>query len=355
MAGLLDIDMNTPEGQGFNNALMQAAAMLLTPRHRGGGVGSAFAAFPQAIEQSKQAAMRNRLLGLQESQLGLQTAEAKRKAEADALARTNLARFIAGLPPEQQAAATLAPEKAAESRLPGKPQLVKYYDAQGREVNGWALPGQEPTPIGGAKAQEQLEIERLVAARDRLPEGDALRGIYDGRIQKLTTHAPGAKVEVNMGQKGFENTRALRNDFTALPVTKAFNEMQGTADIIKGALSNPSPANDMAAATKFMKMLDPGSVVRESELGMAMSATGLLDKVLNYANMIVKGHKLTPAQRKDFYDSTQRMMADATKRYNAEVARFRKEASRWELDPDSVAEPAAMPPSVDDLVKQYGG
>lgn len=72
MAGLLDIDMNTPEGQGFNNALMQAAAMLLTPRHRGGGMGAAFAAFPQAIEQSKALAQRNRMLGLQEQQIGLQ-------------------------------------------------------------------------------------------------------------------------------------------------------------------------------------------------------------------------------------------------------------------------------------------
>lgn len=96
MAGLLDIDMGTPEGQGFNSALMQAAAMLLTPRHRGGGVGSAFAAMPQAIDRAKQQAMRERMFGLQEQQLGMQGQrlgfemdEAQRKAaqERDLKAR----------------------------------------------------------------------------------------------------------------------------------------------------------------------------------------------------------------------------------------------------------------------------
>lgn len=72
MAGLLDIDMGTPEGQGFNSALMQAAAALLTPRHRGGGMGAAFAAFPAAIDRAKQQAMRDQLLALQQKQVGLE-------------------------------------------------------------------------------------------------------------------------------------------------------------------------------------------------------------------------------------------------------------------------------------------
>ena len=149
--GLLNIDMTTPEGQGFNSALMQAAAMLLTPRGRGGGIGSAFAAFPQAIERAQQQAQRSRLLGMQEQQLGLQTAEAQRKAQAQALQQQNLMRLIAGLPPEQQAAAMVAPEKFAEAQLPGKPQLVSFFDDQGREQKGWARAGESPAPVGGPK------------------------------------------------------------------------------------------------------------------------------------------------------------------------------------------------------------
>lgn len=152
MAGLLDIDMNTPEGQGFNNALMQAAAMLLTPRHRGGGMGAAFAAFPQAIEQSKALAQRNRMLGLQEQQIGLQTAEAKRKAQAQAAQHQNLMRLIAGLPPEQQAAAMVAPEKFAEAQLPQAPKLETIFGPDGQPQKAWVRgPGADPVPVGGSQ------------------------------------------------------------------------------------------------------------------------------------------------------------------------------------------------------------
>ncbi len=73
MAGLLDFDMQNPEAQGFNNALMQAAAALLTPRHRGGGMGAAFGAFPREIDRAKANAMREQLMALQGRQVGLQT------------------------------------------------------------------------------------------------------------------------------------------------------------------------------------------------------------------------------------------------------------------------------------------
>lgn len=152
MAGLLDIDMNTPDGQGFNNALMQAAAMLLTPRHRGGGMGAAFAAFPQAIEQSKALAQRNRMLGLQEQQIGLQTAEAQRKAQAQAAQHQNLMRLIAGLPPEQQAAAMVAPEKFAEAQLPQAPKLETIFGPDGQPQKAWVRgPGADPVPVGGSQ------------------------------------------------------------------------------------------------------------------------------------------------------------------------------------------------------------
>ena len=101
MAGLLDIDMSTPEGQGFNSALLAAAQALLTPRARGGGMGAAFAAFPAAMDRAKQQAMREQLMALQQKQVGLegdklgfQMDEIKRKAEAERIAKQNLATFL---------------------------------------------------------------------------------------------------------------------------------------------------------------------------------------------------------------------------------------------------------------------
>jgi len=95
----------------------------------------------------------------------------------------------------------------------------------------------------------------------------------------------------------------LRKEYNSLPDVKAYNEVNTAYNQIKVATQRPSPANDLAAATKFMKLLDPNSVVRESELIMAVQASGLADRISNTGNRILNGEKLTPTQRKDFFDA----------------------------------------------------
>jgi len=90
----------------------------------------------------------------------------------------------------------------------------------------------------------------------------------------------------------------LRDDFTR--DSTAFREISRQTGLIKAALKDPSAAGTLAAATAFMKMLDPGSVVRESELGMALAAQGVTDRVMNYANVIQSGKVLTASQRQEF-------------------------------------------------------
>ena len=73
---------------------------------------------------------------------------------------------------------------------------------------------------------------------------------------------------------------------------------------------------DLAAATKFMKLLDPGSVVRETELAIAMQASGRLDRLQNYFSLWASGQKLTPTQRDDFKQLSAELYAAAGQAYN---------------------------------------
>ena len=95
----------------------------------------------------------------------------------------------------------------------------------------------------------------------------------------------------------------LRKEYNGLPDIKAYNEVNTAYNQIKVATQRPSPANDLAAATKFMKLLDPNSVVRESELNMAIQASGLYDRIGNIGDRIIKGMPITASQRKDFFDA----------------------------------------------------
>lgn len=183
---------------------------------------------------------------------------------------------------------------------------------------------------------------------------------YKGSFQQFQTEmkrAGASSVSVNTGQKGLDNTLKLRGDFRSEPIYKAHQEMQSAHSQIKQALGQASPVGDMAGATKIMKLLDPGSVVRESELGMAMAATGLLDRVQNYAQMVVSGQKLTPTQRKDFQALADRLYSESVNQYNAKRIEYQGIAERNQLNTLDVLGPESTAPkvSVEDLLKKYGG
>ena len=140
---------------------------------------------------------------------------------------------------------------------------------------------------------------------------------YKGTFEQFKQlNRPVTTVNVGEGQKGFENEMKLAGAFKGEPVYKAFDEMRGSFQQITTGLNQKSPAGDLTAATKFMKLLDPGSVVRESELFLAMQATGALDRFTDVANKIISGTKLTEQQRADFRNVAEQLYNAAATSYN---------------------------------------
>jgi hypothetical protein len=172
---------------------------------------------------------------------------------------------------------------------------------------------------------------------------------YKGTFQdfQLALKSAGAQkltVDMTSGQKGFDNELTLKKTFAAEPVYKAYGEMQSAYGQITDSLKAESPAGDLAAATKFMKLLDPGSVVRESELGMAMAASGALDRLTNLAQMRINGTKLTPTQRKDFEKLSTDLFSTATTTYNSKRSEFEQMGSAYNLNANrALGAPAKMP------------
>jgi hypothetical protein len=128
--------------------------------------------------------------------------------------------------------------------------------------------------------------------------------------------APKTVVDMTGGQKGFENEMALGSKFKAEPIYKDFSDMKSAFSQVVSSLSAGTPIGDVAGATKIMKLLDPGSVVRESELAIAMQAAGRLDRLQNYFNNFMTGQKLTPTQRDDFKSLANELYAAAGQAYN---------------------------------------
>ena len=154
-----------------------------------------------------------------------------------------------------------------------------------------------------------------------------------GRPQVTTNIMPPREI--------FKDSMALKKDFDAQPEVKGFKEVQAAWDQISTALSDPSAANDLAAATKFMKLLDPGSVVRESELVMAMQASGALDRFLNLGQRIAKGHKLTPDQRVEFRSAGEALYNASKQRFGETVGQYEGIAKQYGLDAQFLPKPEA--------------
>ena len=57
---------------------------------------------------------------------------------------------------------------------------------------------------------------------------------------------------------------------------------------------------DLSLIFGYMKMLDPGSVVREGEFATAQNAAGVPERILNVYNRVITGERLNASQRNSF-------------------------------------------------------
>jgi len=99
---------------------------------------------------------------------------------------------------------------------------------------------------------------------------------------------------------------------------KDFRKVGDAFNRILAVSKTPSAAGDLALIFNFMKILDPGSVVRESEFRTAEQARAWLSKaddtnitvptaVRTAINKAVTGQKLLPEQRADFVQQSRNL------------------------------------------------
>ena len=112
-----------------------------------------------------------------------------------------------------------------------------------------------------------------------------------------------------------------------------------------------------------MKMLDPGSVVREQEFANAQNAAGIPDRIRNVYNQALKGNRLNPTQRREFLaearnlaSSAQSRVTNATREYQGIAEEYGYDTTRATGQPDfrNVSGRLGKSEAVDDLLQKYG-
>jgi hypothetical protein len=161
--------------------------------------------------------------------------------------------------------------------------------------------------------------------------------------------------------RGFNRANVLRDEFTSL--TKDYAAVQASFDTIQSVAAKPSAAGDISLLTAYMRMIDPGSTVREGEFATAQNAGGVPQKIIARYNNLLSGERLEPSQRQDFVNQARNMLSGRKQQYDKTRSKYKTLAQRAEVDPiDVVGEDEAVGPggdlstlSDDDLLKALGG
>lgn len=93
--------------------------------------------------------------------------------------------------------------------------------------------------------------------------------------------------------------------------TKGFTEVRSAFDRVNASQDNA--VGDLSLIFGYMKMLDPGSVVREGEFANAQNAAGVPERVLNMYNRVLSGERLNKSQRESFKGQAGQLMEAAGK------------------------------------------
>ncbi len=134
----------------------------------------------------------------------------------------------------------------------------------------------------------------------------------------------------------------LRKEFEALPEIKSFRDVVSSYRQIRAASQQGTAAGDLQMIFSYMKMLDPGSVVREGEFANAQNTAGIPDRVRNAYNRALSGQRLNDNQRKEFMASAGSVVLARRRDYENRAGQFRSYAGEYGLNPDRVAK--ELPP-----------
>ena len=158
--------------------------------------------------------------------------------------------------------------------------------------------------------------------------------------------------DVQQDQRVFQNIGSLRKERRGDATTKDTRALQSSFTKIQDAAKKPSAAGDLNLIFNFMKMLDPGSVVREGEFATAQNAAGVPDQVRNLFNRLREGERLNDKQRKDFSMQAQNVLLGQLERQESQDAEFRAIAEENQLPLSQLG--IRDEDSVEGAIKKFG-
>lgn len=260
-------------------------------------------------------------IGMQRERFDLEKKQFSREQSDAAIKRyAGVLQAIEGYPAEQRQALYA---RARQSMAGHDPEFEGELKGYGVDANDYSAVAPFVYGIArGYQAPKQPEVKevngRLVAVS---PDARSAREIYS---------TPGTG-NFKTGKEAADAAEGLRKEFTTQ--SKDFVTIRNARDQIDAVAKSPSPAGDISLVYSYMKILDPSSVVRETEYATAQNAAGVPDQVRNLWNRILSGERLNPQQRSDFVNQAKTIYGVQEGNYRRTQGQYRGISERMGLDP----------------------
>jgi hypothetical protein len=238
-------------------------------------------------------------------------------------------------------------EKAAlqaqrQIALSNPEELVKMYVSilpaigeEGKTVAENLLKTRQLTPEAKAEAQRKAAEARIKEAEanlapqkfaadlglteSQIEQAKASVRASDAAAKKSGAEAAKAQREAEMMSAGVipadkrpEAEGKMRQEYSNQ--TKSYQDVKAAYGRVLA--SREDAAGDLALIFNYMKMLDPGSVVREGEFATAQNAAGIPTRIWNLYNKLINGERLSAEQRKMFSKQSESLYQQALKDEN---------------------------------------
>ena len=207
---------------------------------------------------------------------------------------------------------------ALRGNLPTRTVVDRNILSQAAAMGGDYLEAAKILEEPKAKQFKQIDLGNAIAFMD-----DNLN---------IVKQIPKQKEAKEVDTFGRENT--LRSQY--LDKTKDYTGIAQAFTKVEAAAKDPSAAGDLSLIFGYMKILDPASVVRETEFANAQNAAGVPDQIRNLWNRALRGERLNENQRDDFVNSAKKLVVSQKGQLDNLNKQYIDIATAYNLDPTKI-------------------
>lgn len=168
------------------------------------------------------------------------------------------------------------------------------------------------------------EGKGIVERKTIVPGSARYNSIMSGAFYNPNPSGTTESSEVYLNKEQKSNYLTLKNQYRSRPEVSEFKSVQAAYAKVNSVDS--TAAGDLSLIFNYMKMLDPGSVVREGEFANAQNAGSVPQRIFAQYNRVLEGTRLTDTQRLDFKKQSENIYNSSKDIFDNVVEEFKQDA-----------------------------